>query len=112
MFHFILTGLLNGVAVWLGAQFLEGVKVTDIYRALIVGLVVAFLNATIGSFLGAVPTPVRWGAMGLFGLVVSALMFMLADYFLKGLTIKNFWWAFALAAVVSAVNSFTFWFFS
>ena len=112
MFHFILTGLLNGIAVWLGAQFLRGVQVTDFYRALIVGLVVAFLNATIGSLLGAVPTPVRFGAMGLFGLVISALMFMLADYFLKGLTIKNFWWALALAAIVTVVNSFIFWFFS
>ena len=111
MFSFIITAFLNGVAVWLGAQFWEGVKVTDFARAIIIGLVVAFLNATLGSLLDVIPSPARIFTLGLFSLVVDALLLMLADYFLKGLTIKNFWWALALAAVVSVVNMIAHWLF-
>ena len=109
MFHFIFTAFLNGVAIWLGARFLDGVKVTDFPRAIIVGLVVAFLNVTIGTLLDIIPTPARYFSMGLFGLVVDALLLMLADYFLKGITIKNFWYALGLAAIVSFVNAVVHW---
>ncbi len=111
MFHFIFTALLNGVAIWLGSQILNGVKVTDFPRAIIVGLVVAILNATIGGLFDAIPSPARFISMGLFGLVVDALLLMLADYFLKGITIKNFWYAIGLAAIVSFVNAVFHWLF-
>lgn len=111
MFNFLFTALLNGVAVWLGSKYLEGVKVTDFPRAIIIGLVVAFLNATLGSLLDFIPTPGRILTFGLFSLITDALLLMLADYFLKGLSIKNFWWALALAAIVSLVNIVAHWLF-
>ncbi len=109
MYEFIITTLANALAVWIGAHFLRGVKVTDFYRALVIGLVVALLNATLGAFLDWISTPVRWITLGLFSLVVDAIVLMVADYFLKGLTIRNFWWALALAIVVSVVNTVTRW---
>lgn len=108
---FIFTVLMNGLAVWLGSKYLEGVKVEDFYRAIIVGLVVAILNATLGAILDFVPSPGRIASFGLFSLVTDALVLMLADYFLKGLAIKNFWWALALAAIVSVVNVVAHWVF-
>ena len=109
--EFILTILINGVAIWAGSQLLRGVEVTDFSRALIIGLVVALLNATLGSFLDWISTPIRWITLGLFSLVVDAIVLMVADYFLKGLKIKNFWWAVALAIVVGVVNGITHWVF-
>ena len=105
----ILTIIINAVAIYAGAQFLRGVKVTDFSRALIVGLVVAILNATLGGFLDWISTPIRWITLGLFSFVVDAIILMVADYFLKGLTIKNFWWALALAILVGVINSLTHW---
>jgi putative membrane protein len=78
--------------------------VKDFPRAIIIGLVVAVLNATLGHFLDWISTPFRWLTLGLFSFVVDALVLMVADYFLKGLTIKNFWWALALALVVGMAN--------
>lgn len=112
MTEFIITVLANTAAVWLGAQFLRGVEVTDFSRALIVGLVVALLNFTLGSFLYWISTPIRWITLGLFSFVLDALILMVADYFLKGLKIKDFWWALALAIVVALTNSFTHWLFN
>jgi putative membrane protein len=105
----ILTIIINAVAIYAGAQFLRGVKVTDFSRALIIGLVVAILNATLGGFLDWISTPIRWITLGLFSFVVDAIILMIADYFLKGLTIKNFWWALALAILVGVINSLTHW---
>ena len=111
MFSFILTAFLNGVAIWLGARYLEGIKVTDFTRALITGAVVALLNATLGRLLNFIPNPLHYISLGLFGLLVNTLMLMLADYFLKGISIKNFWYALALAFLVSAVNTVVHWVF-
>lgn len=111
MFNFIITAFFNGVAIWLGSRFLEGVKVTDFTRAIIVGLVVAFLNATLGELLETIPSPARYFSIGLFGLVIDAILLMLADYFLKGITIKNFWYSLALAVIVSVVNTLVHWLF-
>ncbi|TAK46041.1 MAG: phage holin family protein [Saprospiraceae bacterium] len=104
---FLLTIIINAVAVWLGAQFLRGVEVTDFSRAVIIGLVLSVLNATLGSFLDWISTPIRWITLGLFSFVVDAIILMVTDYFLKGLKITNFWWALALAIIVGVVNSIT-----
>ncbi len=109
MLNFIITAFINGLAVWIGARYLEGVKITDFTRAVLVGLVLVFLNATIGELLEAIPSPGRYLSIGLFGLVVDALFLMVADYFLKGFTIKNFWYAIALALITSVVNTVVHW---
>lgn len=111
MFGFLITALLNGLAIWLGSKYLDGVKVTDFSRAIIIGLVVALLNATLGKILHFVPSPERLVSFGLFNLVIDALLLKVADYFLKGLEIKNFWWALALAFLLSIVNGLAHWIF-
>jgi putative membrane protein len=103
----VLTVVINAAAVWLGAQVLRGVEVTDFPRALVIGVVLAFLNATLGGFLDFVSTPIRWLTLGLFSFVVDAVVLMVTDYFMKGLKIKNFWWALALAFLVGIINSIT-----
>ena len=99
------TILINAIAVWLGAQLLRGVEVGDFFRAIIIGAVLGLLNWTLGSILDCLTAPLRWITLGFFGLVVDALVLMVADRFLKGLKIENFWWALALAVIVSAVNT-------
>lgn len=92
-------------AVLLGAaHLLEGIKVEDFTRAVIVAVVLSFLNATLGGFLDFISTPLRWVTLGLFSLVVDAAVLMATAYFLKGFTIKNFTWALVLAAFVAAAN--------
>lgn len=108
---FILPILVNAAAVWVGARILNGVEVTDFSRAVLIGLVVALLNATLGSFLDWISTPMRWITLGLFSFVVDAVILMIADYFLKGLKIKNFWNALALAVIIAVFNSVFHWLF-
>ncbi len=106
---FIFTILVNAVAVWVGARILKGVEVADFTRALLTGLVIVLLNATLGKFLDWISTPMRWITLGLFSFVVDAVILMIADYFLKGLKIKNFWYALALAVIIAVCNSLFHW---
>ena len=110
MLDWIIIILFNALAIWLGARLLKGVEVQDFTRAIIVAIVVAVLNATIGKFLHWVTYPLRFFTLGLIILVVNALVLMIADYFLKGLKIKNFWYAAALALIVSVANGIADWF--
>ncbi|MEO1262886.1 MAG: phage holin family protein [Bacteroidota bacterium] len=103
----IATILINAVALWLGAKLLRGVEIGDFMRAIIVGAVLGLLNWTLGRVLNFLTAPLIFITLGFFALVVDAIILMIVDYFMKGLKIKNFWWALALAVIVSAVNIVT-----
>lgn len=110
MLDWIIIVLFNALAVWLGARLLKGVEVEDFTRAVIVAIVLALLNATIGEFLHWITYPLRFLTLGLIVLVVNAVVLMIADYFLKGLKIQNFWYAVALGLIVSIANGIADWF--
>jgi putative membrane protein len=103
---FIVKLLLNALAFFLGAKFLRGVDVHDFMRAIIVAFVMAILNMTLGVVLKVMTLGLL--SWGIFSLFLNAILIMVADYFLKGFKVDNFWWALALALVVAVVNSVTY----
>ena len=103
---FLIKVLLMALVLMGAAYLLNGVVIEDFTRAIIVAFVLAILNATLGRFLDFVTTPLRWITLGLFSLVVDAVVLMIAAHFLKGFTIKNFSWALLMAIFVSLANVF------
>ncbi len=101
----ILTILLNALAVLLAAYLLSGVTIKDYVQAILVALVLALLNATIGAVLDFLATPITWLTLGLFSLVIDAILIKIADYFLKGFSVRSFGWAFLMAVIIAVVNS-------
>lgn len=110
LLDWIIVILFNALAIWLGARLLRGVEVEDFPRAIIVAIFVAILNATIGEILHFLTYPLRFLTLGLIILVVNAAVLMIADYFMKGLKIQNFWYAVALSLIVSVANGIADWF--
>ncbi|MGZ5273643.1 MAG: phage holin family protein, partial [Kaistella sp.] len=43
--------------------------------------------------------------LGLFSLVINALVVLIADYFIDGMTIDGFWWAFIFSIALSLITS-------
>lgn len=103
--------LINAAVLMAAAYMLRGVTITDFTRALLLAVVLALLNATLGAVLDFVTTPLRWLTLGLFSLVVDAIVIKIADYFMKGFDVKNFTWALLLAAVLAIFNTLTGWIF-
>ena len=79
---------LNALALMAGAHFLDGVKIDDFVRAMIVAILLAVLNATLGNVLDFITTPLRFLTLGLFSFVVDAGLLLVAAYFLKGFHCK------------------------
>lgn len=97
----VLKILINAAALMIGAYLLKGVEIQDFVRALLIALVLALLNATLGTALHWITTPLRWLTLGLFAFVVNAALLLLTAHFMRGFNIRDFWSAFVLAIILS-----------
>lgn len=101
----IIRFLLNGLAVVLTAYLLPGVDVDGYGSALIVALVLSIANVIVKPILIILTIPITIVTLGLFLLVINALIIMLADYLVDGFTVTNFWWALLFSIILSVFNS-------
>jgi putative membrane protein len=101
----LLNWVLSAVAVWIVAQVVPGMHVNGAMAALIAALVIGFINATLGVLLKIVTFPLTVLTLGLFWLVINALMLELASALLSpGFQVHGFLAAFVGAIVLSLVN--------
>lgn len=105
----LLNWFLSALAVWVVSRLVPGFHVSGIFAALIAALVIGFVNATLGFFLKVVTFPLSVLTLGLFWLVINALMLEFASIFVPGFKIDGFIWAFWGAIVLSLVNMFFRW---
>lgn len=103
--NLILRFLLNGLAVLATAYLLPGVDVTDYQTALITALVLSIANIIIKPLLILFTIPITVMTLGLFLLVINAIIILVADYFVTGFTVNGFWWALAFSLIMSIFNS-------
>ncbi|MFK8104460.1 MAG: phage holin family protein [Saprospiraceae bacterium] len=99
--------LITATAFFVGAKLLSGVYVKNFIQAIIVAIVIAILSFTLGNFLKIVTLGIL--SLGIFSWLLNAILIQVADFFLKDFEVKNFWWALALAAIVSIVSGFLNW---
>jgi putative membrane protein len=102
---FIIRFLLNGLAILLTAYLLPGVDVEDYATALIVALVLSIANVIVKPVLIVLTIPITILTLGLFLLVINALIILLADWFVVGFTVDGFWWAFVASIIMAVFNS-------
>ena len=105
MLRLLLNWILSAVAVWVVAQVVHGVYVSGWKSALIAALVIGFIDATIGFVLKIVTFPLTVVTLGIFWLIINALMLELASALLSpGFQVHGFLAAFIGAIVLSLVN--------
>ncbi|MFA6426925.1 MAG: phage holin family protein [Candidatus Magasanikbacteria bacterium] len=103
----ILRWLFNAVVLLGIAYYLPGVGVSGFYSALIAALVLGLVNAIIRPLLILLTLPVNILTLGLFTLVINALMFWLASTVVKGFDVAGFWPAFWGALIMTISGWFT-----
>lgn len=91
--------IIAAVAFLAGAYLLKGVSIKNIPQAFIVAIVVALLDVTLGTILKIATLGIL--SLWIFNWLLNAILIQVADWFLPGFKVKNFWWALALAAIVS-----------
>ena len=100
LIHWVLTA----VAIWMVSRLVPGFSVSGPVAALIAAVVIGFVNATIGLFLKIVTFPLTIVTLGLFWLIINAVMIKLASAIVPGFRVDTFGAAFWGAIVLSLVN--------
>lgn len=103
--NFILKIVLTAVAVLVIAHFLPGVSVVNFTSSVIVAVVLALLRVTIKPLLIILTLPVTIVTLGLFLLVINALIIMLADNLIDGFNVSGFWVALIFSLILSVFES-------
>lgn len=99
--------VLNALAVMATAYVVPGISVSNFWSALIAAIVIGLVNALVRPILLILTLPINILTLGLFTLVVNALMFWLASSIVKGFDVANFTAAFLGALVFWLVSWFT-----
>ncbi len=98
--------IVSTVAVFVTGYILPGIQLDSILVALVVAVVLGFINAFIRPILFVLTLPVNILTLGLFTFVIMALMVMLTSFVVPGFYVANFWWALAFACVFALLNGF------
>jgi putative membrane protein len=104
MTHLLINWLLSALSLVIVAHLVSGFHISGFGAALIAAVVIGLANGTIGFFLKVVTFPLSILTLGLFWLIINALMLELASAFVPGFRIDGFLPAFLGSIVLSLVN--------
>ena len=90
LIHWVVSWLLAALALWIVAYIIPGIKVRDFRAALIAALVIALVDIIIGPILRFITFPLTLITLGLFRLVVNAILLKLAAMFTPGFAVDGF----------------------
>jgi putative membrane protein len=100
----ILHWILSAVALMIVAHIVPGIAVRGFGWALVAAVVIGLVNATLGSFLKLVTLPLTLLTLGLFWLIINALMLRVASWIVPGFVVMGFWPAFWGAILLALLN--------
>lgn len=90
LLHIIIIWLVSALALWLVAQIVPGIEVRDFGAALLATIVIAVVNAIVGPILRFFAWPLTLLTLGLFRLVINAILLKLASMFSPGFRVRGF----------------------
>jgi putative membrane protein len=97
--------ILGGIAVLITQYILPGVHVSDFLTGIIVAALIALLNLTVKPLLILLTIPITVLTLGLFLLVINALLILLAAQIVPGFSVDGFWWALLFSLILSLITS-------
>lgn len=104
--YLIVRWLLFAASIIFTAWLIPGITVSSFLAALVVCIVLGLINAFIRPVVMFISLPVNILTLGLFTLVVNALMLMIAGYFSPGFSVNGFWSAFFGSIVLAILGAF------
>ena len=97
--------LVTAILVMVIAHVLNGVTVTNFTTSLIVALVLGLLNFFVKPLLVLFTLPITIFTLGLFYLVINALIILLCDKLVDGFMVDTFWTALLFSIILSLSQS-------
>ena len=103
--NFIIKLIISTLAVMMVSYILPGVHVQSFGIALMVACVLAFLNALIKPILVLFTLPITLITLGLFLLVINAIIIIITDRLIDGFEVSSFGIALLFSLILSIVTS-------
>lgn len=100
----IIKWLIATVAIIITSYLLPGVTVSGFLAAVIAAAALGIINAILKPILVILTLPVNILTLGLFTLVINALLVMLMAMIVAGFEVKNFWWALLFGVILSVIT--------
>jgi len=96
--------IINTIAVFVLSYILPGVHVDSFFAAAIVAIVLGVLNTIVRPVLILLTIPVTVITLGLFLLVINALMVELTSYLVDGFYVSSLLWALLFSIGLSLIS--------
>jgi putative membrane protein len=87
------------------AYLFKGIHVDDMTAALVAAAVLSLLNTFLKPILILFTLPLTLFTMGLFLVVINAIIILVADYLLDAFRVDSFWWALLFSILLSIATS-------
>jgi putative membrane protein len=103
---FLIQWGLTSLSLWVASYIFSGLRFADVGSLIIAALLLGFANAIVKPLLILFTLPLTVLTMGLFLLVINALVLMLVSAVVSGFTISSFWTAFFASIFISLFSLF------
>jgi putative membrane protein len=98
--------VITGVAVLAAAEIVPGIKIDGVPAGAATVIVLALLNAVVRPVLYLFTFPMIMFSLGLFMVIINAILLHLTAWLVTGFTVDGFWpsvWAALIISVVSTI---------
>jgi putative membrane protein len=109
MLRLLLNWFLSALSLLIVTRIVPGFVVSGFGPALLAVIVIGLVNGTLGFFLKVITFPLTILTLGIFWIVINALMLMAASALVPGFKVQGFGPAFLGAIVLSLVNMLMHW---
>ncbi len=103
--NFLMRLLITAIVAFGLSYLLPGITIDSFVTALILAIVLAILNTLVKPLLVLFTLPITIITLGLFLLVINALIILLADKLVDGFHTEGFWTALLFSIVLSVTTS-------
>jgi putative membrane protein len=101
---FLIRALVVAVGLWLASKIVPGIDFNSTGTLIAAALLLGIVNAFVRPVIIILTLPITLLTLGLFLLVINALIIMLVAWFLPGFLVAGFWSAIFAAIVVSLTS--------
>ena len=100
MKNYLIKLLISTILIVVISHFLE-IKITDYTAAIFMAIALSFLNTFLKPVLVFFTIPVTILSLGLFLLIINAVIVKIADYFIDGISVPTFFTAIIFSILLS-----------
>ena len=97
--------IVSSLSVFLAGWLLPGVQIDSFTTAVGIAIVLGLLNATLKPLLIVITIPITVMSLGLFLLIINALIIFVADQWIDGLYVRSTWTAILFSFLISTISS-------